>query len=234
MDYKTELLQHNRVEALNLSEAELSQRVESAIARTFMRMGGILLIAFTIAYATATGLLPLPVNPLLLWGSWIGGFALIMLMSRRRQRMSYSTLAMLMVLFGLLEGYGLTGVFLAYSGSSIFQVFLLSAGMFFGLALAGYYLHVDIARVGPVLFVGLIMLILALIGNMFWGNSTFDVRISVIGLILFAGLVLYNMNVLKQQALINDDRLPILMALGLFINFLNIFLFLLRLFGSRN
>jgi len=106
--------------------------------------------------------------------------------------------------------------------------------MFFGLAVAGYYLHIDVARVGPILLTALIVLIIGMVVNAFRGNATFDLWLSVIGLILFAGLIIYDMNVLKQQALVNDDRITILMALGLFINFINIFLFLLRIFGSRN
>jgi len=78
------------------------------------------------------------------------------------------------------------------------------------------------------------VLIVGMVVNAFWGNATFDIRLSVIGLILFAGLIIYDMNVLKQQALIDDSRIPILMSLGLFINFINIFLFLLRIFGNRN
>ena len=234
MDYKEQLLQLGHADALNVSSQELHARVEGTIAKTFMWMGAILLIAFTVAYGTSTQILPIPFSSTLAWISWIGGFGLIMLMSWRWQKMSYATLASLLLLFGLLEGYGLTGVFLSYTGSSIFQVFLMSAGMFFWLAVAGYYLHIDIARVGPILLVALIVLIVGMVVNAFWGNATFDIRLSVIGLILFAGLIIYDMNVLKQQALIDDSRIPILMSLGLFINFINIFLFLLRIFGNRN
>ncbi len=233
-NFKEQLLDLGQnAQALNISEQDLQSRVDHTIAQTFMWMGSVLLVAFAVGYGVASGMLPIPLTTTLMWTSRIGWFALIMLMSWRWQRMSYGTLAILFVLFGVLEGYGLSTIFLAYTWSSIFQVFLLSSGMFFWLAVAGYYLHIDIARVAPVLTTWLIMLIIALLINSFRQNSAFNIWLSAIWLILFAWLIIYDMNVLKQQALAGDDRISILMALGLFINFLNVFLFLLRLFGSR-
>lgn len=229
---KQQLLHHNRADALNLSEAELQARVESTIAKTFGRVGVTLLLAFGTAYSLSLGLLPIPVSPTMFWVSWIGGLGLILWMSFRWQTMSYTTLSILLLAFGLLEGYGLTGVFLAYEMGSIYQVFLTTSFLFLGLAIAGYYLHIDIAKVGPVLLVSLIALIIAMVVNMFWANAQFDIWLSVIGLIIFAGFIIYDMNVLKQASLHGDNRIEILMALGLFINFINIFLFLLRLMGG--
>jgi len=68
--------------------------------------------------------------------------------------------------------------------------------------------------------------------NMFWGNEQFNIWISIIGVVIFSGLIIYDMNVLKQQALVADERLPLLMAMSMFLNFINLFLFLLRLMGG--
>lgn len=232
-NYKEQLLELGSLDSLQLSHQDLHAKVQRTISTTFLRMWGILLLAFTTGYGLASWLLPIAVTPLMYIISVLGWFGIVLLMSRKRQSLSYTTLASLLVIFGLLEWIGLTGVFLTYSGASIFQVFLISSVMFFWLAIAGYVLHIDIARVGPVLMVALFALIIGLLINIFRWNSTFDLWLSVIGLIVFAWLVLYDMQVLKQQALIADDRLPLLMALGLFLNFINIFFFLLRLFGSR-
>jgi FtsH-binding integral membrane protein len=78
----------------------------------------------------------------------------------------------------------------------------------------------------------LVALIIAMVANYFIASAAFDLWITIIGLVIFAGLVIYKMNVLKQEAMIDDERMPLVSAMGLFITFLNIFLFLLRLFSG--
>ena len=77
--------------------------------------------------------------------------------------------------------------------------------------------------------VGLIALVIAMVVNMFRGNEQFNIWISLVGIVIFSGLIIYDLNVMKQQALVNDDRLPLLMAMSMFLNFINLFMFLLRL-----
>jgi len=233
MNYKEQLLQANQSMALNMSERELHNKVETTIAKTFMRMGLSLLIAFGTAYTLALGILPLPFNGTLMMLSWIAWLGLIFWMSWKWQQLSYNTLATLLMVFAFLEWYGLTGVFLSYSMGSIYQVFLVSALMFLWLAFAGYVMKIDVARVGSVLMVALIALIVAMVANIFIQNAQFDIWLSVLGLVIFAGFIIYDMNILKQQALTADNRIELLMALWLFINFINIFLFLLRLMWGR-
>lgn len=234
MNYKEQLLQANQSMALNMSETELHAKVESTIAKTFMWMWLSLLVAFGTAYSLSLGILPLPINGGLMMASWIGGLWLIFRMSYKRQTLSYNTLAILLMVFAFLEGYGLTGVFWSYSLWSIYQVFLISAGLFLGLAFVGYVMKIDVARVGSVLMVALIGLIIAMVANMFIQNAQFDIWMSIIGLVIFSWFIIYDMNILKQQALVADRRIELLMALGLFINFINIFLFLLRLMWGRD
>ena len=124
-------------------------------------------------------------------------------------------------------------MFRTYSLGNIYQVFLAAAGFFLLLAFVGYSVKVDVSKVGPVLMVALIALIVAMVANYFMQNPIFDIWLSVIGIVVFAGFIIYDMNILKQQALTSDNRIELLMALGLFINFINIFLFLLRLMGGR-
>lgn len=234
MNYKQQLIQANQWMALQISETDAHAKIEQTIAKTFMWMGISLLIAFWTAYTLALGILPLPFNGALMMTSWIAWLGLIFWMSYKWQSLSYNTLVWLLMLFAFLEWYGLTWVFLSYNLWSVYQVFLISAWMFLWLAFLGYFMKIDVAKVGSVLMVALVWLIIAMVANMFFQNAQFDIWMSVIGLVIFAWFIIYDMNVLKQQALSGDNRIEILMALGLFINFINIFLFLLRLMWSRD
>ena len=232
MSLKQELLWINKDEALSLSESQLESRIERTIAHTFMWMWGVLLLAFAIAYGGSVGWIDLPYNMGLYRASWIGWLWIIFLMNMMRRKMSYGALAWLLLLFGVLEWYGLTWVFMAYDLGSIYNVFMSSAILFVVLAFAWYHTKIDIARVWPILFWSMIALIFALLLNRFvlW-SSMADMFLSVIGIVIFSGFIIYDMNILRQQALWSDSRIEILMALWLLINFVNIFLFLLRLFG---
>lgn len=233
MSFKEQLLQYNQSSTMYLTEQQIEHKIESTIAQTFAWMWWCLFLAFGIAYATSQGILPLPVNgPLMMW-SWVAWLGVIFFMSWKWQSLSYSTLALLLILFAFLEWYWLTWVFLSYSMWNIYNVFLTTSAMFGVLAVIGYTMKINTARVGPILMAALIWLIISMVVNMFWMNQTFDLWISVIGLVVFAWFIIYDMNILKQQALIGDKRISILMALWLLINFVNIFLFLLRLMWGR-
>ena len=130
MSFKEDLLTLGHREVVTMSDQEIRTKVDSAISKTFGRMAGMLLIAFGMARGISTGVLPIPFSGPLYLGSAIGGLAVIMIMSRRRQKMTYETLVALLLLFALLEGYGLTGVFLMYDLGSIYQAFLTTAIMF--------------------------------------------------------------------------------------------------------
>lgn len=191
-----------------------------------------LILAFGVAFGISSGYLPIPFTMLWFRIATIWWFWLIMRVSRRWQTMSYQTLSGALIAFALLEWYWLTGVFASYGLWSIQQVFLTTSLLFIWLAAAGNYLSVDISKVGSILSVSLIALIVAMVINMFRWNEQFNIWISIIGVVIFSGLIIYDMNVLKQQALVADERLPLLMAMSMFLNFINLFLFLLRLMGG--
>jgi FtsH-binding integral membrane protein len=234
MTFKDELLNYGKAELYQLTQEELVSRREQTIAKTFMRMWITLLLAFGVAYTTALWLLPLPFSWPLYWIAMIAWFGIVLGMSWKWQSMSYSTLVSLLLLFGLLQWYWLSGIFLLYSLWSISSVFLLTWGMFMVLAFLGYTFHIDISRVGTILFTALIVLIVASLINAFVGSSVFDLWISVFGVIIFSWLIVYDMQLLKQAALIGDPRMEVILALGLYLNFINLFLFLLRLVWDRN
>lgn len=229
MDFKQQLGSLGRRDWAALTQQQIDEKIDTTISSTFAWMGWLLLIAFWVAYSLAFWYLPLPFSyPLMMW-SWIAWLWLIFFISYRWNKMSYNTIAALLVLFALLEGYWLTWTFLAYDLGNIFNVFLSAWAMFIVLAVIWYRTKIDLTRVWPILMAWLIGLIIAMVINYFLWSTQFDVWISVIGLIIFWWFIIYDMNILKQQALWDDDRVPLLMSLWLFINFINIFLFLLRL-----
>lgn len=233
MNFKQDLLNYGQQDWIALSEQQRLEKIDKTISSSFARVWWLLLISFATAYGIASGLLPVPFSSTSMWISWIGWLGLIFFMGWKWQSLSYSTMATLMVVFALLEWYWLTWVFYAYDLWNIYNVFLTTGAMFVALSVIWYKTNIDVARVWPVLFVALIALIVAMLVNTFLlQDSQFDVWISVIGLVIFAWFIIYDMNVLKQQALMDDRRVPLLMALWLFINFINIFLFLLRLMGN--
>lgn len=234
MSYQEELISLGTRDAYSLSETERENRIETTMTKTFSWMAGLLLVAFWTARAISSGTLVLPFSSGLYLFSSLGWFALVLLISRRWQSMSYQTIAWLLIAFALLEWYGLSGVFAMYSLGSVQQVFLTTSILFISLVVAGKYMQVDIMKVWNILMISLVALIIASIINIFRWNEQFNIWISLFGVVIFSGFIIYDMQVLKQQALVQDERLPLLMSLWLFLNFINIFLFLLRLMGSRD
>lgn len=186
MSFKEDLLTLGHRDVLTLSDQEIQAKTDTTISKTFARMAGMLLISFGIARGISTGALPVPFSSTLYIVSAIGGLGVVLLMSRKRQTMNYQTLAGLLLLFAILEGYGLTGIFLLYNMGSIYQVFLTTSVMFLCLAVAGWHFKIDVAKVGPILMIGLVSVIVASVINMFRQNQQFDVRVSVIGVIVFS------------------------------------------------
>lgn len=234
MNYTEELLRQWRVDLYGMSETGIKAKIDQTISTTFAWMAGLLFISFGLAYGISTGLIPIPLNGIAYIGSAFWWLGLVFWISYRWQKMSYQMLATLLVAFALLEWYWLAGVFLGYGLWAVYQAFLSATIMFWTLAFAGYYLKIDVTRVWSILMVALIALIIAMVANYFIASAEFDIWISIIGLVIFAWFIIYDMNLLKQQALVDDDRLPLLISLWLFINFINIFLFILRLMWGRN
>ena len=137
-------------------------------------------------------------------------------------------------------GLSLSSVFLLYSLGSVFQVFAVTAGTFGIMAIAGYTTSIDLTRMGSLLFMALIGIILASIVNWFIGSSAMDLIISIIGVVVFTGLIAYDTQRIKRIGMSVDNesstasKLAILAATSLYLDFINLFLFLLRLLGRRN
>lgn len=156
------------------------------------------------------------------------------------KRVSAFTATFLFFGYALLTGLTLSVILLVYEISSIFLTFVVSAGIFGGMAFYGWVTKADLSRIGIILFFGLIGIILASIVNLFLGNSTLDLIISVLGVLIFTGLTAYDIQKIKQMNILgnegtDEDRKEAIMgALTLYLDFINLFLSLLRLMGKKH
>lgn len=165
--------------------------------------------------------------------------AFVLLMSFGMNRLSFPILALIFVLYSAVTGISLSYILLVYTSSSVIGCFV-SASLLFGvMAFAGYTTNQDLTKFGPILFMGLIGIIIASVVNMFLGSSQLDYIISFIGVAIFVGLTAYDMQRLKRIAAgieygdASARKMVIMGALTLYLDFINMFLMLLRLFGGR-
>jgi FtsH-binding integral membrane protein len=168
----------------------------------------------------------------------VATFGLVLLISFMINRLAPAMALGLFMLYAALLGVMLSTIFIQYTGTSITRVFFISAASFGALSLYGYTTKRDLSPFGAFLIMGLIGLILAMIVNIFWQNSMLGFIISVVGVLIFAGLTAWDTQKIKEMYDVNDDgtltaRKAIMGALTLYLDFINLFLFLLRLVGDR-
>ena len=168
---------------------------------------------------------------------FVAQLGLVFYLSARVDRLSVSTATWLFILYSALTGVTFSVILLAYTGASVATTFVVTAGMFGALAVFGSTTKRSLAGVGQFLFMGLIGLVLASIVGMFWNNDALQFLISVVGVIVFTGLTAWDAQRLKQMAAsVPPERVgsyAIVGALTLYLNFINLFLFLLRFMGGR-
>ena len=174
----------------------------------------------------------------LLWVLVLAPLGLVFALSFGIQRLAAGTALMLFFLYAGLLGLSLASIFLVYTGESITRVFFISAATFGALSLYGYTTQRDLGPVGSFMFMGLIGIIIASLVNIFLASSGLAWAISVIGVLVFAGLTAYDTQSIKEMYSPMDDgtvagRKAVMGALRLYLDFINLFLMLLRLFGDR-
>jgi FtsH-binding integral membrane protein len=169
---------------------------------------------------------------------FLGTLGIVFFMSFRIHKLQASTALGLFMLYAGLLGLMLSSVFLAYTGASITRTFFISAASFGALSLYGYTTQRDLSPIGSFLIMGLFGLILAMIVNIFLKSTGLDFAISAIGVLIFAGLTAWDTQKIKEMYDANDDgtisgRKAVMGALTLYLDFINLFLFLLRFLGDR-
>lgn len=174
------------------------------------------------------------------WAVMLAPLAFILAMNFGLQRMSASTLTLLFVAFSATMGASLSSIFLVYSMGSIAQVFGITAGTFLVMSIVGYTTSTDLSRFGSLLFMALIGILIAMLVNWFLASAALDYAISIAGVLIFTGLIAYDTQKLKRIAAgveygsETGRKLALLGATSLYLDFINLFLFLLRLLGRRD
>jgi FtsH-binding integral membrane protein len=174
----------------------------------------------------------------LMWLFVLAPLGLVMLLSFGINRLSAGTALTVFFIYAALLGLSLASIFLVYTHASITRVFFISAATFGATSLYGYTTQRDLTNVGSFMFMGLIGLIIASVVNIFLHSTGLDWAISVIGVTVFVGLTAYDTQRIKEMYDVNDDgsisgRKAVMGALRLYLDFINLFLMLLRIFGNR-
>jgi len=199
------------------------------------------LTGFT-AYGVATSpgiITALYSNSILLWGLVIAEFAIVFGVSAAINRLSLTTATLLFVLYSVINGALFSSIFLVYTMSSIASVFFITAGTFGVMALVGYTTKKDLSSMGKILFMALIGIIIATIVNIFLKSSGLEMIVSYLGVLIFVGLTAYDTQKIKNMLLMAPDvseasqKIALLGALNLYLDFINLFIYLLRIFGRR-
>lgn len=229
-------------ESLQGSDFAMSTAFFALMRKVFIWMALALVITGVTAYGVATTpslLIAIVTNKALFWGLIIAELALVFAVSGAINRLSLATATLLFVLYSVVNGATLSVIFLAYSMPAIIQTFFITAGTFGVMALVGYTTKTDLTSLGKLLFMALIGLVIATVVNMFVGSTGFDYILSYVGVLIFVGLTAYDTQKIKQMCMQAPDagehmqKLALLGALSLYLDFINLFLYLLRIFGNN-
>lgn len=175
------------------------------------------------------------------WGFAIAEIVLVLFLSARIHKLSFATAGLMFAAYAILNGVTMSIIMLLYTAESIAQAFFVTAGTFGAMSLVGFFIKKDLSAMGRTLMMALIGLIIATIVNIFWQNSIMASILNYVGVIIFVALTAYDTQKIKvmlqqaQYAGISDqtNKLALMGSLTLYLDFINLFLYILRLFGNR-
>jgi FtsH-binding integral membrane protein len=226
--------------AFTTSTVAAAEKVTAFLRKVYGWMFVGLGITASVAFAVAgspTLLRAIVTNRVLLIGLFVVEIGLVFYLSARVQKLAPATAAGLFVVYSALNGATLSLILLLYTGASIASTFVVTAAMFGALAIFGSVTKRSLAGVGQFAFMGLIGVILASVVGMFWHSSGLQFGISIVGVIVFTALTAWDAQRLKQWATALPDgqtgSYAVVGALSLYLDFINLFLFLLRFMGNR-
>jgi hypothetical protein len=230
-------------QALPMTEVQIGETFAAILRRVYLWMGiGLYLTAGVAFFVANTSLIFLIVeNTVLFYGLLIGELALVIAISAAIHRLSPAAAVALFLLYAILNGATLSVIFLVYTLTDITLAFASTATLFTAMSFIGYFVRIDLSRLGSFLMMGLVGLVIATFLNLFLANSTLMWVTTYAGIALFIGLTVYDTQRIKRTmmaALAAGDehvmsRLGVLGALTLYLDFINLFLLILRLLGRR-
>lgn len=224
-------------------EGSLSLAFPALMRKVYVWMTLALVLTGITAYGVASSpglMMTIFQTPAIMWGLIIAELAIVIAISAAINRLSLTTATLLFVLYSVLNGATFSLIFAVYTMSSIANVFFITAGTFGVMAAYGYFTKRDLSSWGKLLLMALIGLIIATLVNVFLVKSSgFDLILSYAGVLIFVGLTAYDTQKIKQMLAMQIDmgegaqKVALLGALSLYLDFINLFLYLLRIFGRR-
>ncbi|WP_311441237.1 Bax inhibitor-1/YccA family protein [Hoylesella buccalis] len=224
-------------------EGSLSLAFPALMRKVYVWMTLALVLTGITAYGVASSpslMMTIFQTPAIMWGLIIAELAIVIAISAAINKLSLTTATLLFVLYSVLNGATLSLIFAVYTMSSIANVFFITAGTFGVMAAYGYFTKRDLSSWGKLLLMALIGLIIATLVNVFLVKSSgFDLILSYAGVLIFVGLTAYDTQKIKQMLAMQTDmgegaqKVALLGALSLYLDFINLFLYLLRIFGRR-
>ena len=221
---------------------EVSEAFPVLMRKVYVWMALALLITGMTAYYVATNeviLTAILTNKVLFFGLLIAELVLVIAVSAAINRLSLMMATLMFILYSVINGATMSVIFLIYQATSIATVFFITAGTFGAMAAIGYTTKKDLSSMGRILFMGLIGLVIATVVNLFIKSDTMTLILSYIGVIVFVGLTAWDSQKIKQMLMQAPDvdeasqKVALLGSLELYLDFVNLFLYLLRIFGKR-
>lgn len=214
-----------------------ASEINTAMARVYGHMGLAIVTSMIVSLfvASSPGLMAFFFTGAMKWVVMFAPLVAILIASFNVEKMSKTSLQFFLHGFAALMGLSFSTIFIVYQIGSIVSAFMAGAILFGVMSFYGYFTKKDLTSFGSLLFVGLIAIILASIVNIFLASSVFQMVISAIAVLVFLGLTAYDTQRIRSEVSVeNDGKMEVWGALGLYLNFINLFLSLLQLFGNKN
>ena len=223
-------------------ELEASAAFPALMQKTYLWMAMALAITGLTAYVVATNptLMGLMFQyPNAIWLFFIAEIGLVIALSAAIEKLSLPVATLLFVVYAVLNGVTFSTLFYVYTMGSLASTFFITAGTFGVMSAVGFFIKKDLSAMGKILIMALIGIIIATVVNVFLGSQGLDLIVTYLGVLIFVGLTAYDTQKIKNMFLMAPDasahtqKYAVLAALTLYLDFINLFLYLLRLFGNR-